>query len=93
MSVVVRGAPPRSFVLPPRARGALLFAIVLVSLLLGYVLSSAPMELLKPRRWDDLFSGLGGGLLVVSHDDAFLARLQLTAVIELGADGTLTGVS
>jgi ATPase subunit of ABC transporter with duplicated ATPase domains len=31
-----------------------------------------------------------GALLVVSHDDAFLRRLELTAIAELGADGGLT---
>ena len=30
-----------------------------------------------------------GALLVVSHDDAFLSRLDLTATVELGADGRL----
>ena len=49
-------------VLSPRARGAALFGVVILSLFVGYVLTSAPLELLKPRRWDDLLSGLGGGL-------------------------------
>lgn len=33
-----------------------------------------------------------GALLVVSHDDAFLARLGLDRVLELGADGALSDV-
>jgi transglutaminase-like putative cysteine protease len=56
----VRERAPRT--LPPRVRGALLFAIVVLSLFAGYALSGAPLELLKPRRWGDLFDGLGGGL-------------------------------
>ena len=34
-----------------------------------------------------------GALLVVSHDDVFLSRLELTAVVELGADGRLDVVT
>ena len=36
--------------------------IVLVALLAGYWLSGRRLDLLKPRRWDELLSGLGGGL-------------------------------
>ncbi|GGK09785.1 ABC transporter [Pilimelia anulata] len=37
----------------------------------------------------DALTAYRGALLVVSHDDAFLARLHLTSVLELGADGAL----
>ena len=37
----------------------------------------------------DALRGYRGALLVVSHDDAFLSRLGLTAIVELGADGRL----
>ena len=37
-------------------------AVTLLALFVGYWLSGAGLELLKPRRWDELLSGLGGGL-------------------------------
>jgi ATPase subunit of ABC transporter with duplicated ATPase domains len=37
-------------------------------------------------------TGYRGGLIVVSHDDAFLARLNLTRWLELRQDGELTEV-
>ena len=40
----------------------------------------------------DALASYRGGLLVVSHDEAFLARLGLTRRLELGDDGQLTGV-
>ena len=36
--------------------------VTFVALFFGYWLSGAGLEMLKPRRWDDLLSGLGGGL-------------------------------
>ena len=38
----------------------------------------------------DALRGYRGALIVVSHDDAFLARLQLTATLSLDATGALT---
>ena len=43
-------------------RAAALLAVTVVALFLGYWLSGAGLELLKPRNWDDLLSGLGTGL-------------------------------
>jgi ATPase subunit of ABC transporter with duplicated ATPase domains len=40
----------------------------------------------------DALRGYRGAVIVVSHDDAFLARLELTAVLALGADGTLADI-
>lgn len=37
----------------------------------------------------DALSGYRGALLVVSHDDRFLARLGLTTTLELLPDGVL----
>jgi ATPase subunit of ABC transporter with duplicated ATPase domains len=34
--------------------------------------------------------GYRGGLIVVSHDDVFLSRLELTRWLELAANGDLT---
>ena len=36
--------------------------VTFVALFLGYWLSGAGLDFLKPRNWDDLFSGLGTGL-------------------------------
>ena len=47
---------------PEFVRAFLLTAIVIMALVAGYWLSGADPELLKPRRWDDLASGLAGGL-------------------------------
>lgn len=44
---------------------------------------------------DQLVSALGsyrGAILIVSHDERFLARLELTEMLELGADGGLRAV-
>jgi ATPase subunit of ABC transporter with duplicated ATPase domains len=38
----------------------------------------------------DALAAYRGAVLVVSHDDAFLARLGLDLTLELGADGSLT---
>jgi len=38
----------------------------------------------------DALSAYRGAVLVVSHDDAFLARLGLDATLELDAEGTVT---
>jgi transglutaminase-like putative cysteine protease len=43
-------------------RAGALLAVVVVALFVGYWLSGAGLGLLKPRHWDDLFSGLGSGL-------------------------------
>ena len=40
----------------------------------------------------EALAGYRGALLVVSHDDAFVARLDPTTVLELDADGGLTEV-
>ncbi|MFF2266918.1 ABC-F family ATP-binding cassette domain-containing protein [Cellulosimicrobium cellulans] len=40
-------------------------------------------------RLVEALSGYAGALLVVSHDDGFLARLQVDAVLELDHDGAL----
>jgi hypothetical protein len=56
------GSAPRTLPRLGRARVVLLPLIVFASLLAGYLLSGADNELLKPRRWDDLLSGLAGGL-------------------------------
>src|SRR5262249_18811133 len=43
-------------------RAWLLSVIVALSLFGGYALSGAPLDLLKPKHWDDLVSGLVGGV-------------------------------
>jgi ATPase subunit of ABC transporter with duplicated ATPase domains len=40
----------------------------------------------------EALAGYRGGLLVVSHDDDFIRRLEPTRVLELDADGVLTEV-
>jgi len=40
-------------------------------------------------RLVEALSGYAGALIVVSHDDGFLARLGVDVTLELGADGTL----
>ena len=45
-----------------RLRVLALPAVTLIALFLGYWLSGAGLKLLKPHGWDDLLSGLGGGL-------------------------------
>jgi hypothetical protein len=45
-----------------RARAIALPIVVVVALLAGYAFSGASLDLLKPRRWDELAVGLGGGL-------------------------------
>ncbi len=40
-------------------------------------------------RLVEALSGYAGALLVVSHDDGFLARLGVDVVLELGPDGAL----
>ena len=45
-----------------RLRVLALPAVTVVALFLGYWLSGAGLRLLKPHGWDDLLSGLGGGL-------------------------------
>ncbi len=37
-------------------------AVTLIALFFGYWLSGAGLDFLKPRNWDELLSGLGGGL-------------------------------
>ncbi|MGN6606960.1 MAG: ABC-F family ATP-binding cassette domain-containing protein [Jatrophihabitans sp.] len=78
--------------------GGELFRVVLARLLLA----EPPPQLLvldEPTNNLDLptvdhlvqaLDGYRGALLVVSHDNAFLARLRLTATVALSADGTLT---
>lgn len=41
----------------------------------------------------EALASYGGGLLVVSHDDDFIRRLEPTRVLELDADGELTEVA
>jgi ATPase subunit of ABC transporter with duplicated ATPase domains len=41
----------------------------------------------------EALAGYRGAVIVVSHDDAFLARLGLTATISLRADGSLHDVA
>ena len=43
-------------------RATTLLAVTGVALLVGYWLSGAGLDFLKPRNWDDLLSGLGTGL-------------------------------
>ena len=43
-------------------RAAALLGVAFLALLAGYWLSGAGLDLLKPRHWDELLSGLGGGL-------------------------------
>jgi transglutaminase-like putative cysteine protease len=45
-----------------RLRVLALPAVAFAALLTGYWLSGAGLDLLKPRRWDELFSGFGDGL-------------------------------
>jgi transglutaminase-like putative cysteine protease len=45
-----------------RLRVLALPAVVVVSLLTGYWLSGAGLDMLKPKHWDELLSGLAGGL-------------------------------
>jgi transglutaminase-like putative cysteine protease len=45
-----------------RLRVVALPALTLLALFFGYWLSGAGLDLLKPRHWDELLSGLGGGL-------------------------------
>jgi transglutaminase-like putative cysteine protease len=45
-----------------RLRVLALPAAAILSLFAGYWLSGAGLDLLKPRHWDELLSGLGGGL-------------------------------
>jgi transglutaminase-like putative cysteine protease len=61
---IARGVQPREprLPMPDFVRAFLLTLIVLAAIFAGYALSGAPLELLKPRRWDDLLSGLAGGL-------------------------------
>jgi len=44
------------------ARGGALAAAVLLAAIVGYALSGAPLHYLKPRHWDELANGVGGGL-------------------------------
>ncbi|MGN6238634.1 MAG: ABC transporter ATP-binding protein, partial [Cellulosimicrobium cellulans] len=43
-------------------------------------------------RLVEALSGYAGALLVVSHDDGFLARLGVDVALELGSDGALRRV-
>ena len=45
-----------------RLRALALPAVALLSLLAGYWLSGAGLDMLKPKHWDELLSGLAGGL-------------------------------
>ncbi len=45
-----------------RLRVAAFPAVALVALFAGYVVSGPDVELLRPRHWDELVSGLAGGL-------------------------------
>src|SRR3954468_632907 len=46
----------------PRLRVLALPAVTLLALFFGYWLSGAGLDLLKPKHWDELLSGLAGGL-------------------------------
>ncbi|MGC3953709.1 MAG: ATP-binding cassette domain-containing protein [Propionicimonas sp.] len=50
------------------------------------------LDLVSVQQLVDALTAWRGGLLVVSHDRAFLARLELDAELVLGPQGTLTGV-
>jgi hypothetical protein len=45
-----------------RLQVAALPVVTLLALLIGYWLSGAGLDFLKPKHWDELLSGLGGGL-------------------------------
>ena len=46
----------------PRLRVLALPVVTLAALFFGYWLSGAGLDFLKPKHWDELLSGLGGGL-------------------------------
>ena len=46
----------------PRLQVVALPAVTLLALFVGYWLSGAGLDFLKPKHWDELLSGLGGGL-------------------------------
>nr|WP_276611864.1 ATP-binding cassette domain-containing protein [Kineococcus vitellinus] len=74
------------------------FRVALARLLLAdpppqLLVLDEPTNHLDVQTVDQLVAALTayrGGLLVVSHDDAFLARLHLSNRLELSRDGTLT---
>jgi protein-glutamine gamma-glutamyltransferase len=45
-----------------RLRMIALLAAAAAALLAGYVVSGPALDLLRPRHWDELFAGLGGGM-------------------------------
>lgn len=75
------------------------FRVALATLLLAQpprqlLLLDEPTNNLDLRSVDELVGALDsyrGGMLVVSHDDAFLGRLRIDTWITLGADGLTRG--
>jgi transglutaminase-like putative cysteine protease len=63
LAVLAVSSPPRRrWRLGPRLRGAALGAVVALALFVGVLLSGLELWYLRPRHWDELLSGLGGGL-------------------------------